>query len=153
MRSLLLVLLWLMPQSAFANDDLITIQSAHSAPVTVQRLQKALTADGWTILATIDHAAAALADARGIKTLARTTIVYAWMGGWTVYLIEKPTMALDGPTRLLVWEDHEGVWVTRSTLQHYLRHVVRRHEAKGFGLRDQALDDKLAALIDNATRQ
>src|SRR5262245_13697033 len=57
MRPLLLVLLWLLPYNAFANDDQITIQSAHSAPVTVQRLQEALTAGGWTILATVDHAA------------------------------------------------------------------------------------------------
>ena len=152
MRPLLLILLWLLPSVARANDDLITIQSAHSAPVTVQRLQEALTATGWTVLATIDHAAAALADGRAMKIPARTTIIYAWMGGWTAYLIEKPTMALDGPNRLLVWEDHEGVWVTRSTLQYFLRHVIRRHEAKGFGLRDKALDDSLATLIDNATR-
>ena len=61
-------------------------------------------------------------------------------------------MALDGPNKLLVWEDHEGVWVTRNTLEYWLRHVVRRHEAKGYGIRDTQVEDKLAALIDTVTR-
>ena len=150
MRLLLLAFLWFVPSVALANDDFITVQSVHSAPVTVQRLKDALTAGGWTVLGTVDHAA--FAAEYGVKIMARTTITFAWMGGWTQYLIEQPTMALDGPTRLLVWQDSEGVWVTRNTLKYFLRHVVRRHEARGFGLRDQALDDSLVALVDSATR-
>ncbi len=150
MRPLVLVLLWLLPSAALANDELITIQSAHSAPVTVQRLQEAFTTGGWTVLATVDHAT--YADQYGVKIPARTTILFAWMGGWVKYLIESPTMALDGPRKILVWADHEGVWVTRSTFQHFQRNVVRRHEAKGFGLRDQALEKQLEGLIDHATR-
>ena len=57
MRPLLLVLLWFLPSAAIADDELISIQSAHSAPVTIQRLQDAITTNGWTILSTIDHAA------------------------------------------------------------------------------------------------
>src|SRR5262245_23778412 len=91
LRPLLLILIWLLPTSAFADDDLITLQSAHSAAVTVQRLQEALTAGGWTIRGTIDHAA--YAGQYGVKITARTTITYAWMGGWMWYLIEKPTIA------------------------------------------------------------
>src|SRR5215468_6065244 len=44
MRPLLLVLLWLLPSVAFAQDELITLPSAHSAPVTIKRLQEAIVA-------------------------------------------------------------------------------------------------------------
>jgi uncharacterized protein (DUF302 family) len=151
MRPLLFVLLWLLPQAALADDDLITIQSAYSAPVTVQRLQEALTAQGWTVLATVDHAAQ-VANQTGIKMPARTTILFAFVPGWVRYLLDNPTIALDGPSKLLVWEDQEGVWVTRNSLQYVVRHILRKHEAKRNELRDQAFDDKLAALIDNVTR-
>jgi hypothetical protein len=33
MRMLTLILLWLLPSGALANDELITVQSAHSAAV------------------------------------------------------------------------------------------------------------------------
>ena len=39
MRLFLLMLLLFLPSVALADDDLITIQSVHSAPVTVQRLE------------------------------------------------------------------------------------------------------------------
>ena len=96
MRSLLLMLMWLLPSVALANDELITVQSAHSAPVTVQRLQEAIAANGWTILSTVDHAAHAAEF--GVKIQARTTIAFAFMPGWTKHLIENPTVAIEFPT-------------------------------------------------------
>ena len=81
MRPLLLVLLWLLPSVAFAQEDQITLPSAHSAPETIQRLQQAIRANGFTILATIDYAA--YAAEMGVKIPARTTISFGWMEGWT----------------------------------------------------------------------
>jgi len=75
MRPLLLALLLLLPSVALADDELITIQSAQSAPVTVQRLQEAIAANGWAILGTVDHAARAAEF--GVKIPARTTIAFA----------------------------------------------------------------------------
>jgi hypothetical protein len=77
MRPLLLILLWLLPSSALANDELITIPSAHSARVTVQRLELAIITNGWTILANVDHAFHAAQY--GVKIPARTTIAFAFM--------------------------------------------------------------------------
>ena len=76
MRLFLLMLLLFLPSVALADDDLITIQSVHSAPVTVQRLEDALTAGGWTVIAKVDHAP--YAAQYGIKIMARTTIIFAW---------------------------------------------------------------------------
>ena len=149
MRHLLLMLLLLLPSAARAEDDeLITIQSAYSAPVTVQRLEKAIYANGWTILAKVDHAF--YARAFGVKIPVRTTIAFAFMSSWTRHIIETPTVAIEMPITVLVWEDGEGVWVTRNTLQYYHRRILRRHEAKE--VEDKARDNLLASVIDAATR-
>jgi uncharacterized protein (DUF302 family) len=150
MRHLLLMLLLLLSSAARAQDDeLITIQSAHSAPVTVQRLQEAIVADGFTIFATIDYAAQAAE--LGVKIPARTTIAFGWMPGWTHPLILRPTIAIELPFRVLVWQDSEGVWMTRDTARYIVRYI-HRHEAhvnEGL-LREQ--DAKIAAMIENLTR-
>ena len=150
MRLLLLILLWLPPSGAMANDELITVQSAHSAPETARRLALAITANGWTILGTVDHAFHVAQY--GVKIQARTTISFAFMASWTQHLIENPTIAIEVPHRLLVWEDHEGVWVTRNTARYYLRNILRRHEAKGLEGPIMMYDDRLSAMIDNVTR-
>ena len=126
MRPLLLILLWLLPFSAQADDGLVTTQSAHSGPVTVQRIQEALTAKGWTILARIDHSAHAAQW--GVRIPFRTTIDFAYLPSWTRLLIESPTVAIEVPIPVLVWEDRDGVWVTRNTAQYYLRRILPRHD-------------------------
>jgi uncharacterized protein (DUF302 family) len=150
MRPLLLALLLLLPSAALADDELITIKSAHSAPVTVQRLQEAIAANGWAILGTVDHAARAAEF--GVKIPARTTISFALMARWVRLLIENPTIALEVHMRVLVWEDQEGVWVTRDTERHFLRNIVGRHEAKANKGPTGIMHEKIAAMIDNVTR-
>ncbi len=59
--------------------ELITVQSAHSATVTIQCLQETIVAKGWTILATIDQLAYAAQFC--VKIPARTTISFANMSG------------------------------------------------------------------------
>jgi uncharacterized protein (DUF302 family) len=149
-RTFSLILLWLMPSGALANDELITVRSAYSAPVTVQRLKEAIKANGYTILATIDQAAHAAEY--GVKIQARTTIAFAWMGGWIEHLIETPTIAIEVPNRVLVWEDNEGVWVTRNTARYFVRNILRRHDAIGIEGRRQMHDARVAAMIDKVTR-
>ena len=150
MRPLLLILLWLLPSGALANDHLVTTQSAHSGPVTVQRIQEALTAKGWTVLATIDHAAHAAQW--GVRIPFRTTIDFAYLPAWTRLLIENPTVAIEVPIPVLVWEDRDGVWVTRNTAQYYLRRILPRHEAKGLPGPTEYFSNVIDAIIVDVTR-
>ena len=150
LRPLLLILLWLLPTSALANDELITVKSAHSGHVTVQRLQEAFTAKDWTVLGTIDHAAHAAQF--GIKTPFRTTIAFAYMRNWTMHLLQTPTVAIEVPFPVLVWEDSEGVWVTRNDLRYYLQHVLLRHHAKGLPFHVDVRTKEVEAAIDSVTR-
>jgi uncharacterized protein (DUF302 family) len=150
MRTLSLILLWLLPSAALANDELITVKSAHSAPVTVQRLQQAFTANGWTILGTIDYTAHAAEF--GVKIPARTMIAFANISGWIRFILDQPTVAIEVPTRVLVWEDDEGVWVTRDTPWYFLRHITPLYELKPREGGIRVMNDRIAATIDEVTR-
>jgi len=151
MRPLLLtLLLWLLPSGVLANDELITVKSAHSAQVTAQRLQEAMTAHDWTVLGTIDHAAHAAQF--GIKTSFRTTIAFAYMRNWAMHLIQTPTVAIEVPFPVLVWENAEGVWVTRNDLRYYMQHVLVRHQAKGLPFHVDVRTKEVEAAIDSVTR-
>ena len=149
LRTHSLILLWLLPFSAQANDELITVRSAHSASVTIQRLHIAIILNEWTIFATIDHAAHAANF--GVKIPARTTIAFGYMERWLIPVIERPTVAIEVPYRVLVWEDNEGVWITRDTLR-YVQKVLRRHEAKIAEGDLRLREAKIATMIDNVTR-
>ena len=149
MRTLSLILLWLLPSAALADDELITLRSAHSASVTIQRLHIAIILNEWTIFSTIDHAAHAANH--GVKIPARTTIAFGYLGRWLTPVIESPTVAIEVPYRVLVWEDHEGVWITRDTLR-YVQKVLRRHEAKVPDGDLRLQEAKIVAMIDNLSR-
>lgn len=150
MRPLLLILLWLLPSVAFAQDEPITLQRAYSAPVTIKRLQDAIVANGYTILATTDQAARVAEY--GVKIPARTIVAFAWMPGWTQAVVERPTIAIELPNRVLVWEDGEGVWVTRNTSKYLMRNILRRHEFKFSKLTQQKHEAKVAAMIEDIIR-
>jgi uncharacterized protein (DUF302 family) len=123
-----LVLLSALPSMASANDELITEPSNHSVAVTVERLKESIRDKGWTILATVDHAAQAAEF--GVRIPSRTTIIFVRMDVWVKYLLDAPTVAIELGHRVLVWQDAEGTWVTRNTMAHYQRHTLRRHELK-----------------------
>jgi uncharacterized protein (DUF302 family) len=149
MRPPLLILMWLLPSGALAHDELITIQSALSARETVQRLELAITGNGWSILAKVDHAFHAAQY--GVKIPARTTIALAYMPIWLTPLIENPTVAMEMPTTVLVWEDGDGVWVTRNTAR-YNQRQLSRHEAKVQAGLQSERDNMLAAIINSVAR-
>jgi len=105
---------------------------------------------GWTVLATIDHAAHAAQW--GVKIPFRTTIDFAYLPAWTRLLIENPTVAIEVPIPVLVWEDRDGIWVTRNTAQYYLRRILPRHEAKAMPGPTEVFSNVVDRIIMDATR-
>ena len=73
------------------------------------------------------------------------------MERWLVPVIERPTVAIEVPYGVLVWEDQEGVWITRDTLP-YMQKILRRHEAKVAEGDLRVREAKITAMIDNLTR-
>lgn len=111
---------------AAQDGGLVTRLSAHPVHETITRFDAAVREAGWVVFTTIDHAAAA--QAAGLTLRPRTVVVFGNPRAGTPPMAARPTLALDLPMRVLVWEDDAGrVFVTRSTGEDVATRVFARH--------------------------
>jgi len=141
-RILLTIFAAIMCAPALANPQgLVTKASKHSVAEAVDKLDTVLSGAGMTIFARIDHAAAA--EKAGLKMPPAVVIVFGNPKGGTPMMRGAPTIAIDLPMKILVWEDASGkAWVSYNTG----RYVADRHELKGMDKQIQGLDGALAKL-------
>lgn len=112
--------------AAAQENGLVTRQSAHSVPETIARFDAAVREAGWVVFTTIDHSAAA--TAAGLSLKPRTVVVFGNPRAGTPPMAARPTLALDLPMRVLVWEDDQGrVFLTRSTGEDVATRIFARH--------------------------
>lgn len=105
---------------------LVTRPSAHPPRVTLDRFATAVREAGWIVFAEVDHVAAAR-DA-GMTLRARTVVLFGNPRAGTSGMAANPTLAIDLPMRVLVWEDDQGrSFVTRSTGADIAERVFARH--------------------------
>ncbi len=113
-------------QTGAQTGGMVTLPSSHSAAETTKRLHAAITAVGWLVFGDIDHAAAA--RAAGLELRTRTVVLFGNPTAGTPPMRAKPTLALDLPMRMLVWEDDQGrVMLTRSTGDDVAERIFARH--------------------------
>lgn len=91
---------------AAQGNDLIVKESAADFAKTVQRLQAEIEKRGATIVATIDHAAAAKKS--GFQLRPTTVIIFGNPALGTPLMLGRQTAGLDLPLRILIWEDASG---------------------------------------------
>jgi uncharacterized protein (DUF302 family) len=117
----------LLATTARAQDaGLVTRPSPHSVRDTIDRFAAAVRAANWVVFTEIDHAAAA--QAAGLTLRPRTVVVFGNPRGGTPAMAASPTLALDLPLRVLVWQDDAGATqVTRSTGDDTAARVFARH--------------------------
>ena len=139
----------LTPGPAAADESgLVTLPSRHSVADTVKRFEDAVRAAGWTVFTTIDHADAA--RKANLALPARTVVIFGNPAAGTPPMRAKPTLALDLPMRVLVWEDAAGkAHLTRSTGQDTASRVFGRH---GIDMPGDA-SQKLEAFLDMAAKK
>jgi uncharacterized protein (DUF302 family) len=129
--------------AAFAADNgLITEQSRYSVKETIARFEAAVKAKeslGFMLFTEIDHAAAA--KKIGLEMRPRTVIVFGNPKSGTPVMVTTPTLAIDVPTKALVWEDDQGkVWLSYNSAEYLGKVIYARH-----GLADPPSTPKLAA--------
>jgi uncharacterized protein (DUF302 family) len=108
------------------QGGMITRPSAHDVRTTLDRFTAAVREAGWVVFTEIDHAAAA--QAVGITLRPRTVIFFGSPRAGTPGMAANPTLALDLPMRVLVWQDNDGrTQVTRSTGEDIAERVFARH--------------------------
>ena len=91
-------------------DGLTTLRSGHGPKETMDRLAAAVTSRGITILARIDHAAAAAAV--GMTLRPTELLIFGNPKAGTPLMQADQTIGIDLPLKLLVWQDEEETtWI------------------------------------------
>jgi CubicO group peptidase (beta-lactamase class C family)/uncharacterized protein (DUF302 family) len=86
------------------------LESGYPVATTVDRLAAFLKSKGVDVAARIDHAAAA--KKKGLSLRPTEVLVFGNPAVGTHLMLSRPSVALDLPMRVLVWEETDGtVWV------------------------------------------
>src|ERR1700674_3271232 len=98
------------------SDDrgIIHKPSHHSIDRTVEKLKEILHSRGLTIFALVDHSGEA--EKVGMKMRPTKLFIFGSPRAGTPLMLAAPSVAIDLPLKLLVWEDAEGkVWVSYNS--------------------------------------
>ena len=126
---------------------LTTCLSGRGPKETMDRLVAAVTSRGMTVLARIDHAAAAAKV--GMELRPTEVVLFGNPKAGTPLMQAAQTMGIDLPLKALVWQDADGrTWLAYSDP----KWLAQRHEALvGTERSLGAMADALAAVAKEAT--
>ncbi len=150
MRRILAILLCLAGTAAAQPQGVVTQPSPYPVRETLDRLSGAIRAAGWVVFTEIDHAAAA--RAAGLELPSRTVLIFGNPRAGTGAMRDTPTLALDLPMRLLVWQDGLTVRITRSTGADTAERVFARHGIAVPAAGQAASEAFLASVVEAALR-
>jgi uncharacterized protein (DUF302 family) len=101
------------------SKGIIDKPSNHSVDTTVAKLKDILQSKGVTLFALVDHSGEA--EKVGMKMRPTKLLIFGNPKAGTPLMLAAPSVAIDLPLKLLVWEDSEGkVWVSYNSPE-YLR--------------------------------
>ena len=90
-------------------NGIVNTVSNHSVDETVEKLRQILQAKGVTLFAIVDHSGEA--EKAGMKMLPTKLLIFGSPKAGTPVMLAAPSIALDLPLKILVWEDGQGkVW-------------------------------------------
>jgi uncharacterized protein (DUF302 family) len=88
------------------SRGIVDTASNHSVDRTVERLTEILHAKGLTLFALIDHSGEA--EKAGMKMRPTKLLIFGSPKAGTPLMLAAPSIALDLPLKILIWEDVEG---------------------------------------------
>jgi uncharacterized protein (DUF302 family) len=89
-----------------ARGGIIDTPSNHSVDQTVERLTEILPAKGLTLFALIDHSGEA--EKAGMKMRPTKLLIFGNPKAGTPMMLAAPSIAIDLPLKILIWEDGAG---------------------------------------------
>jgi uncharacterized protein (DUF302 family) len=120
-------------------EGLITLRSQHPPKETADRLAAAVASHGMTVVARIDHAAAAAKV--GLDLLPTEVLIFGNPRAGTLLMQSAQTIGFDLPLKALVWQDDgETVWLSFQDLGW----LANRH---GIASTIQPTIEKMASLL------
>ncbi len=97
-----------------ANKGIIDKPSNHSVEQTVEKLKNLLQSKGVTLFALVDHSGEA--EKIGVKMRPTKLLIFGSPKSGTPLMQDAPSIAIDLPLKILVWEDAQGkVWVSYNS--------------------------------------
>ena len=121
-------------------NGIVSLPGHHSVDATVEKLKMILQAKNVRLFALVDHSGEA--RKAGMQMPNTKLLIFGNPAGGTPAMVAAPTLALDLPLKILVWEDAEGkVWISYNSIE-YLR---TRHNVPAEPAANLALIETLAA--------
>lgn len=97
-----------------ADRGIIDKPSRHSVEETLDRLKNVLRAKGVTLFALVDHSGEAARA--GMEMRPTKLAIFGSPRAGTPLMLAAPSVAIDLPLKILVWEDSEGrSWVSYNS--------------------------------------
>src|SRR5438270_708864 len=126
-----------------AADGIISKPSNHSVDQTVDKLKSILEARGVTLFALVDHSGEAAKA--GLNMRPTKLLIFGNPKAGTPVMLAAPSIAIDLPLKILVWEDDRGrVWLSYNDPAYLQRrHGDPAHRSKSC---DQGHDENQRAL-------
>jgi uncharacterized protein (DUF302 family)/uncharacterized membrane protein YidH (DUF202 family) len=96
------------------SNGIIDTPSNHSVDQTVEKLKGILQAKGVALFALVDHSGEA--QKVGMKMPPTKLLIFGNPKGGTPLMLAAPSVAIDLPLKILVWEDAQGkAWVSYNS--------------------------------------
>jgi uncharacterized protein (DUF302 family) len=96
------------------KNGIVDVPSNHCVDETVERVKSILQSKGLTLFAVIDHSGEA--EKVGMKMPPTKLLLFGNPKGGTPLMLAAPSVAIDLPLKILVWEDGEGkVWLSYNS--------------------------------------
>jgi len=96
------------------DNGIIDARSQHSVEQTVERLTALLHAKGVTVFALVDHSGEAAKV--GMKLPPTKLLIFGNPKAGTPLMLAAPSVAIDLPLKILVWEDVQGrAWLSYNS--------------------------------------
>src|SRR5712675_1729161 len=122
------------------NNGIVDKPANHSVDETVEKLKAILQSKGVALFALIDHSGEAAKV--GMKMPPTKLLIFGNPKAGTPLMLAAPSIAIDLPLKILIWEDARGkVWISYNSAD-YLR---ERHGLPTDLLQNIAVVETLAA--------
>ena len=93
---------------------IVETPSNHPVEQTVEKVKAILQAKGLTLFALVDHSGEA--EKVALKMRPTKLLIFGSPKGGTPVMLAAPSVAIDLPLKILVWEDVQGrVWVSHNS--------------------------------------
>jgi uncharacterized protein (DUF302 family) len=124
-----------------SNDNgIVDLPSSHSVDATVENLKAMLAARGVTLFALVDHSGEAAKA--GLKMPPTKLLIFGSPKSGTPVMLASPSIAIDLPLKILVWEDTQGkAWISYNSPAW----LQERHNVPAELLKNIAVVEALAA--------